>query len=108
MPQAGRFFPEMLIAFAVIALLGLLLRWTFARSRSGPDAAWPTDDPDYGLLVPVAIVDTLGEALRMRSRLAEAGIKATTAYGADGRQRVLVFPAELPDARRVAGLTGPS
>lgn len=91
-------FPEALMAFAVIALLALVLRWAFSR---GNRRAWPPDNPDYGLLVPVVVVDTLGEALRMRSRLLDAGIKATTAFGVDGRQRVLVFGSDLDTARRV-------
>jgi len=88
------------MAFAVIALLALMLRWVFSRGR-GHRQAWPPENPDYGLLVPVIVVDTLGEALRMRSRLLDAGIKATTAFGVDGRQRVLVFGADLDTARRV-------
>ena len=88
------------MAFAVIALLALMLRWAFSRGRSRRQA-WPPENPDYGLLVPVIVVDTLGEALRMRSRLLDAGIKATTAFGVDGRQRVLVFASDLDTARRV-------
>jgi hypothetical protein len=94
-------FPEALMAFAVIALLALVLRWAFSRGNRSRRRAWPPDNPDYGLLVPVVVVDTLGEALRMRSRLLDAGIKATTAFGVDGRQRVLVFGSDLDRARRV-------
>jgi hypothetical protein len=58
---------------------------------------------DYGLLASVAAVDTAEEAARVRSLLANAGIRATTTVGVDGRHRVLVFRAELHRARRVAG-----
>ena len=64
-------------------------------SSAGPD--------DYGLLSSVAAVDTAQEAARVRSLLADAGIRATTTVGVDGRHRVLVFNAELHRARRVAG-----
>lgn len=94
-----------LIAFAAIALLGLVLRWAFSRSggASGP-IDWPPSDPeDFGLLAPVARTDTLDEARRIRARLADAGIKATTTVGADGGHRVLVFASEVHRARRVGG-----
>jgi len=123
----GRMFPQMLIAFAVIALLGLVLRRTFARDRradppwpptdnatltgSGTDTATLTDSArpdsdDFGLLAPVAVVDTAEEAQRVQSRLAEAGIKATSSVGTGGRHRVLVFETELNRARRVGGWSG--
>ena len=66
--------------------------------------ASPQSEPeDYGLLASVAAVDTAGDAERVRSLLAGAGIRATTTVGTDGRHRVLVFNAELHRARRVAG-----
>ena len=74
------------------------------------NAPQPNDGPvramqpeDYGLLSSVAAVDTAEEAARVRSLLANAGIRATTTVGVDGRHRVLVFNAELHRARRVAG-----
>lgn len=71
-----------------------------------PDAAAPerpAQPEDYGLLVPVAILESAEAAVRIRARLAEAGIRATTAINADGRHRVLVFSDELLRARRVTG-----
>ena len=97
----GQLLVETLIAFLMIGLLGFILRWTFSRDGK---PAWPSSDPeDYGLLAPVATVDTADEASRIKAMLAEAGIKATTAAGTDGRHRVLVFSAELDRARRVTG-----
>jgi hypothetical protein len=76
-------------------------------STSGPHTtapAVPSVQPeDYGLLASVAALDSAAEAARVRSLLANAGIRATTTVGADGRHRVLVFSAELHRARRVAG-----
>jgi hypothetical protein len=93
---------ETLIAFLMIGLLGFVLRWTFGRDKRMP--LWPPTDPeDFGLLAPVATVDTADEASRIKAMLAEAGIKATTSPGMDGRHRVLVFASELDRARRVGG-----
>jgi hypothetical protein len=71
------------------------------RLEAEPDR--PPQPEDYGLLSPVATVESAEEAARIRSRLAEAGIRATTAVSANGRHRVLVFSTELLRARRVAG-----
>jgi hypothetical protein len=138
---------EILIAFAMIGLLGLILRYTFGRDlrqrpddgslpwaaptrpEPGEDAEPPatSDDatraapmttsalvPDtpadlddtlgsgaeFGLLAVVAETATAEEAARLRIRLRDAHIRATTARGRDGRHRVLVFPDELDKARR--------
>jgi hypothetical protein len=137
-------YAEILIAFAMVGLLGLILRFTFGRdSSSGTDARRedssldlsedayvvvseePTprsllapvtpqappapsggeDADDFGLLAPVAVTDDADEAARLKARLAEAHIRATTTQGADGRYRVLVFATELDRARRVGGAT---
>jgi hypothetical protein len=98
----GQLIIETLIAFLMIGLLGFILRWTFSRDQGAP--AWPSSDPeDFGLLAPVATVDTADEASRVKAMLAEAGIKATTSVSPDGRHRVLVFSTELDRARRVGG-----
>jgi hypothetical protein len=129
-------YAEILIAFAMVGLLGLILRFTFGRDVPGApgtdgipgvDGTFDLDDTsyvvvsetppppaplaapaasdDFGLLAPVAIVDDEDQALRLRTRLGEANIRATTTRGADGRYRVLVFATELDRARRVAGTT---
>jgi hypothetical protein len=137
-------YAEILIAFAMVGLLGLILRFTFGRdSSTGADsgrddsslelsedayvvvseepAATPLLAPltsptppapsadaapdDFGLLAPVAVTDDAEEAARLKARLTEARIRATTTRGADGRYRVLVFSTELDRARRVGGGT---
>ena len=60
------------------------------------------DSGDFGLLVDATRVDSAEEAQRIRRVLADAGIRATTAPGPDGRYRVLVFAADVHRARRVA------
>lgn len=76
-------------------------------TATAPDVDAPDPPPaisdDFGLLGTVAVVESMEDAQRLRSRLRVAGIRATTARGRDGRLRVLVFEAELHRARRVTG-----
>lgn len=103
---------QTVLVFAMIGLLGLVLRWTFGRDRGAPP--WPEESPtpvtsdDFGLLAEVAATDSAEEARRVRELLMGAGIRATTTIGVDGRHRVLVFSTELHRARRVAGGPGPT
>ena len=123
-------YAEILIAFAMVGLLGLILRFTFGRElpnaadeltghqdgtldlgddsytvvSEDPAPAAGSDD-DFGLLAPVAVTNDPEEAGRLKSRLADARIRATTTKGRDGRYRVLVFASELDRARRVGGTT---
>jgi hypothetical protein len=124
-------YAEILIAFAMVGLLGLILRFTFSRElpRGSDDPALAShddgtldlddgsytvvsEDPaptpaadDFGLLAPVAITDDEAAAARLKARLGEARIRATTTKGSDGRYRVLVFSTEVDRARRVGGTT---
>jgi hypothetical protein len=107
----------------MIGVFGLVLRWTFARDRRASEA-WPPPSPpssgraapavvkavaavppaeDFGLLAPVAVVDTEDEAAQVRDLLTAAGIRSTQNVTNSGRLRVLVFAAELDRARRVSG-----
>lgn len=103
----------MLIVLVVVALLALVLRWTFGRDRHA-SAVWPAPDSsadppqdgrpdDFGLLAAAATVESETEAQRIRHVLGIAGIKATTTKDSGGHWRVLVFASELHRARRVAG-----
>jgi hypothetical protein len=91
----------MLVVFVVIGLLVAVLRWTFSGSGAR-NPSEPAPD-DFGLLTPVAVLETAEEAQRIRALLTEAGIRATRTVGSDGRHRVLVFSAELDRARNVGG-----
>jgi hypothetical protein len=101
----------------MIGLFGLVLRWTFSRDRRATEP-WPAPPPaasatgsgsssgssaDFGLLAPVAVVDTADEAAQVRELLSAAGIRSTENVDEDGRHRVLVFSTELDRARRVSG-----
>jgi hypothetical protein len=101
-----------LIAFAVIGLLAVLLRWIFGRdsgpgrSTKGFPVPLPVTVEDYGLLCAVAIAHDHRAAASVQARLAAAGIRATLAAGPDGRVRVLVFENQVEAARRLVGTIG--
>jgi hypothetical protein len=93
------------VAFAVVGLLALLLRWTFRRGGSLVAPRPRVGDPDdYGLLVPVAAPPSFAEAELIRARLEGVGIRATLAPTTQG-PRVMVFPDEARTARAL--LRGP-
>ncbi len=89
-----------LIAFGVVGLFVLLLRWTFARGTSVVRREGRPDQ--YGLLVPAASPSTYAEGEILRRTLEDAGIRATLAQTLDG-PRVMVFPQDLDRARAVVG-----
>jgi len=90
-----------LVAFGLLVVLVLLLRWTFSHGRSlvsRRPAAGAEDE--YGLLTAVARPSTFVEAELLRQRLVEHGIRATLAPTTDG-PRVMVFPADAAIAGEV-------
>ncbi|WP_426561737.1 hypothetical protein ACPPVT_15405 [Angustibacter sp. McL0619] len=94
-----------LVAFAVIGLLVLLLRWTFRRGHSLVASTPRQGAPDeYGLLVAVAEPDSFAEAELIRQRLLAQGVRATLAPTTQG-PRVMVFADEARVARAL--LRGP-
>ncbi|MGY1630471.1 hypothetical protein ACI784_02010 [Geodermatophilus sp. SYSU D01186] len=84
------------IAFAVMALLALFLRWAFGSD----DRRRPP--PDDGLLTLVATLSTRESALALRAVLSDAGIRSTIRLPAAHRAEVLVFPEDADRARRLA------
>ena len=88
-----------IIAIGAVALLVVLLRWTFGRGHSlVARPSRPGAETEYGLLVPVASPPTFVEAEMIRARLVEAGVRATLAPTTMG-PRVMVFPEEEQAAR---------
>jgi hypothetical protein len=89
-----------LVAFAVVGVLVLLLRWAFSeRSQSLVERRPRTGHTDeYGLLVPVAEPATFVEGEIVRRTLVDAGLRATLVPTSDG-PRVMVFPEEEKVAR---------
>jgi hypothetical protein len=93
------------IAFAVLALLALFMRWAFGtgygRDKSRRPAAAPTDD---GLLTLVATLSRRESALALRAVLSDAGIRSTVRCPAPHRADVLVFPEDAARARSLAAI----
>lgn len=90
-----------LVAFLVVGVLALLLRWGWSRGSSVVAGRARSGAPtDYGLLVPVAEPATFIEAEALRLRLEQEGLRATLAPTTDG-PRVLVFPRDELVARSI-------
>lgn len=85
-------FSLLVIVFGVLALV---LRWAFGNDRRGvPDHT----GSDFGLLSEVAVVPTRQAAEVLAKRLRAARIRVTVVRR-DGLHRLLVFPADVPDAK---------
>jgi hypothetical protein len=96
-PVAGtHYLAGPVIAFAVLALLALFLRWAF---RSEPRRRPPADD---GLLTRVATTSRRESALALRAVLSDAGIRSTVRFPGPHRAEVLVFPEDADRARALA------
>jgi hypothetical protein len=88
------------IAFAVLALIALFMRWAFGTG-SGPPAAPPPDEDD-GLLTRIATLSRRESALALRAVLSDAGIRSTVRSPDPHRAEVLVFPEDADRARTLA------
>ncbi|MEU7530346.1 hypothetical protein AB0A74_31780 [Saccharothrix sp. NPDC042600] len=86
---------QTLLLLVVFAALALVLRWAFGNDRRGvPDHT----GEDFGLLVEVAVLPTAEAAEVLAARLRGAGIRTTVVLRGTGH-RLLVFPADAPDAK---------
>ncbi|GAB2682422.1 hypothetical protein [Thalassiella azotivora] len=96
-----RHYLTFLVVVGTLAVLVLLLRWTFSRGRSVVSRPPRAGRPDeYGLLVSVAEPGTFIEAEVLAARLRDAGLRATLAPTSDG-PRVLVFERDRATALTV-------
>ena len=86
------------IAFVVVGLLALFLRWAFGTGRSNPTPP----PPDDGLLTLVVTLSRRESALALRAVLSDAGIRSTVRFPAPHRADVLVFPEDADRARSLA------
>jgi hypothetical protein len=96
----GSAFSVELTALIVLALLVLVMRWVFGgkrRYRRVPIDAAQSDE--LGLLTVVATSLDRDAAMRTRARLGEADIRSSMSRRRDGRFDVLVFDADLEQAR---------
>jgi hypothetical protein len=90
-----------LVAFAVVGLLALVLRWAYRRGGSlvPPPPAQGRPD-EYGLLVSIAAPQTATDAEAAIERLEEAGVRVTLAATSAG-PRLMVFVDDEARARRL-------
>ena len=91
------------IAFVVLALLALFMRWAFGTGsgRTPPPTA------DDGLLTRIATLSQREAALALRAVLSDAGIRSTVRFPAAHRAVVLVFPEDADRARMLAASFAP-
>ena len=87
------------IAFVVLALLALFMRWAFGTGYGRQPAPPPAED---GLLTLVATLSRRESALALRALLSDAGIRSTIRVPTAHRADVLVFPEDADRARAVA------
>ena len=91
-----------MIALLVVGVLVLIMRWVFAPSRPRWKQARTidaTEAPDLGLLSVVASGLSRHDALVQRGRLGDAGIRSSMSTRRDGTMDVLVFHADVDQAR---------
>ena len=89
------------IAFAVLALLALFMRWAFGTGYGRRADTPPVDD---GLLTRIATLSRRESALALRAVLSDAGIRSTVRCPAPHRADVLVFPEDAARARSLAAV----
>jgi len=96
----GADLPTLLILIVVLALLLFVMRWTFrpSRARQGRpvDAA---DSADLGMLDVIVADVPRAEALQLRAKLGEAGIRTSMSRRRNGDMDVLVFKDDAEAAR---------
>jgi hypothetical protein len=95
------------VAFVVVALLALFMRWAFGtgygREKSRPQRGrTAAASPDEGLLTTIATLSREESALALRAVLSDAGIRSTIRCPAPHRADVLVFPEDASRARSLA------
>jgi hypothetical protein len=89
------------IAFAVLGLLALFMRWAFGTGYGRQPTAPPADD---GLLTLVATLSRRESALALRAVLSDAGIRSTIRCPAPHRADVQVVPEDADRARSLAAV----
>jgi len=96
----GADLPTLLTAICALCLLLLAMRWTFKPSR--PRYGRPVDaadSTDLGMLDVVASDLSRPDAMLVRARLGEAGIRTSLSLRRNGDVDVLVFHDDTARAR---------
>jgi hypothetical protein len=91
------------IAFVVLGLLALFMRWAFGTGSG----TTPPPAADEGLLTRIATLSNREAALALRAVLSDAGIRSTIRFPAAHRADVLVFPEDADRARMLAASFAP-
>ena len=91
------------IAFVVLALLALFMRWAFGTGAERT----PPSRPTTGCSPAIATLSQREAALALRAVLSDAGIRSTVRYPAAHRADVLVFPEDADRARMLAASFAP-
>ena len=112
-PSDGWYLLGPFIAVALVGFLGAVfwrmgLHWTLAREEDqlrdfSASLSIFGETEDYGLLCPAALADDPDTAEDIRTLLAAAGIRSTSAMRPNGQLLVLVFGEEVDEARRLVG-----
>jgi len=88
------------IAFLVVGVLALFMRWAFG---TGYGRTRPPEPPaEEGLLTLIATLSRRESAMALRAVLSDAGIRSTIRLPAPHRADVLVFPEDAERARALA------
>jgi hypothetical protein len=95
-----------IVVVAVLALLGLFMRWAFGTGGSHRPRPRPSVTDD-GLLTKVATLSRHQSALALRAVLSDAGIRSTLRSPSADRTVVLVFPEDAARARALAASFSP-
>ena len=95
----------LIIAAVAVAFLALVMRWVFKPShRAGPGAGREAStSAELGLLDVVAVDLTREQALTVRARLGDAGMRSSMSMRRDGNLDVLVFHDDAERARDLLG-----
>src|SRR3954469_8524717 len=100
----GADLPTLLTVLIVLCVLILVMRWIFTPSRRRygrpVDAAESTD---LGMLDVIAADLARDDAMQMRAKLGEAGIRTSISRRRNGDVDVLVFHDDAARARAVLG-----
>ncbi len=94
------------MAFAVVGVLALLLRWAYGGHGSSLVERLPRrgSSSEYGLLVAIASPGSFVEGELLRRRLEDAGVRATLVSTDDG-PRLMVFAEAEKRARGILART---
>ena len=98
----GADLPTLAVTVVALALLAFVMRWTFRPSR--PRTGRPVDaaeSPDLGTLDVVVADISRDEAMQLRAKLGEAGIRTSMSRRRSGDMDVLVFHDDAEQARQV-------